>query len=117
MVPSHQFAYTLAYFTGSKEHNIRMRQLAIDKGLRLNEFGLIPDELAGNLKGEAAAVHSLQATSEEGIYGHLGLSWIPPELREDRGEIEAAKAGKKIMLAKEALNGWLVKKGTLINEK
>ncbi len=93
MVPSHQFAYTLAYFTGSKEHNIRMRQLAIDKGLRLNEFGLIPDELAGNLKGEAAAVHSLQATSEEGIYGHLGLSWIPPELREDRGEIEAAKAG------------------------
>ena len=93
LVPPHVFAFTLAYFTGSKEHNIRMRQLAIDKGLRLNEFGLIPDEVIGDLKGLEAAAHSLPATNEEDIYEHLGLNWVPPELREDMGEIEAATDG------------------------
>jgi len=101
MVPSHQFAYTLAYFTGSKEHNIRMRQLAIELGLRLNEFGLIPETLAGDMKGEDAAVHSLHATSEEEIHRHLGLDWIPPELREDRGEIKAAQQGRLPNLVEE----------------
>ena len=90
MVPPHVFAFTLAYFTGSKEHNIRMRQLAIDNGLRLNEFGLIYDEKAGDLKGLEAAKFSLEAKNEEDIYHHLGLDWVPPELREDMGEIEAA---------------------------
>ena len=91
MVPPHVFAFTLAYFTGSKEHNIRMRQLAIDNGLRLNEFGLIDDEKAGDLKGLEAAKFSLEAKNEEDIYHHLGLDWVPPELREDMGEIEAAQ--------------------------
>ncbi len=92
MVPPHVFAFTLAYFTGSKEHNIKMRQLAIDKGLRLNEFGLIPEDKAGDLKGLDAAKYSLNATNEDEIYQHLGLDWVPPELREDMGEIEAAKS-------------------------
>ena len=100
MVPAKVFAYTLAYFTGSKEHNIRMRQLAIDRGLRLNEFGLFPEEEAGDLKGLEAAEFSLEAVDEEDIYRHLELSWVPPEMREDMGEIEAAAAGELPELVK-----------------
>ena len=84
------FPFTLAYFTGSKEHNIVMRQRAIDRGLRLSEFGLIPEAAAGDLKGMAAAHMSLPAVDEAAIYRHLALDWVPPELREDTGEITAA---------------------------
>lgn len=92
LVPLHVEPFTLAYFTGSKEHNIAMRQRAIDRGLRLNEFGLIPEAEAGELKGMDAAVHSLQAADEAAIYSHLDMAWVPPELREDMGEVEAAAA-------------------------
>ena len=91
LVSPEVFPFTLAYFTGSKEHNVRMRQLAIDKGLKLNEFGLIPVDLAGDLKGLEAAKYSLSASSEEDIYQHLGMKWVAPELREDMGEMEATK--------------------------
>ena len=94
LVPPHVEPFTLAYFTGSKEHNIAMRQRAIDRGLRLNEFGLIPEAKAGDLKGMEAAVHSLQALSEEEIYAHLDLEYVTPELREDMGEVEAAASGR-----------------------
>ena len=87
------FPFTLAYFTGSKEHNIRMRQAAIDRGLRLNEFGLFPEEAAGDAIGMEAAQHTLPCTDESDIYGHLGMGLVPPELREDTGEIEAAASG------------------------
>ncbi len=86
------FPFTLAYFTGSKEHNIVMRQRAIDRGLRLSEFGLIPESEAGDLKGMAAAHLSLPAIDESEIYRHLDLEWVPPELREDTGEIDAANS-------------------------
>ncbi|DAC58258.1 MAG TPA: DNA polymerase/3'-5' exonuclease PolX [Candidatus Poseidoniaceae archaeon] len=86
------FPFTLAYFTGSKEHNIIMRQRAIDRGLRLSEFGLIPEAEAGDLKGMAAAHLSLSAIDESEIYRHLDLDWVPPELREDTGEIDAANS-------------------------
>ena len=85
------FPFTLAYFTGSKEHNIAMRQRAIDRGLRLSEFGLIPEKDAGELKGMAAARFSLSADDESEIYRHLELDWVTPELREDTGEINAAE--------------------------
>ncbi|MDG1551415.1 MAG: PHP domain-containing protein [Candidatus Poseidoniaceae archaeon] len=85
------FPFTLAYFTGSKEHNIAMRQRAIDRGLRLSEFGLIPEKDAGDLKGMAAAKFSLNAIDENEIYRHLDLDWVTPELREDTGEILAAQ--------------------------
>jgi DNA polymerase (family 10) len=94
LVPPHVEPFTLAYFTGSKEHNIAMRQRAIDRGLRLNEFGLIPEAKAGDLKGMEAAVHSLQALSEQEIYAHLDMEYVVPELREDMGEVEAATSGK-----------------------
>ncbi len=92
LVPPEVFAFTLAYFTGSKEHNIAMRQRAIERGLKLNEFGLIPDSEAGELKGMAAAKFSLPALNEQEIYSHLDLEWVTPELREDTGEILAAES-------------------------
>ena len=93
LVPPHVFAYTMAYFTGSKEHNVRMRQRALDMGLRLNEFGLFPLEGLGNAKGLQAAKNGLPAFDEEEIYEHLKMKWVPPEMREDMGEIEASLSG------------------------
>ena len=90
LVPQHTEPFTLAYFTGSKEHNIAMRQRAIDRGLRLNEFGLIPEAKAGELKGMEAAQYSLPAADEQAIYAHLDMAYVPPELREDMGEVNAA---------------------------
>jgi DNA polymerase (family 10) len=90
LVTPEVFPFTLAYFTGSKEHNIVMRQRAIDRGLRLSEFGLVPEAEAGELKGMASAHLSLPALDEADIYRHLDLDWVSPELREDTGEIAAA---------------------------
>ena len=78
-----EYGAALVYFTGSKDHNIAMRNLAIEKGWKLNEYGLF-DKSGERLAGE----------DEEGIYRRLGLAYVPPELRENRGEIEAAKDGK-----------------------
>ncbi len=72
----------LQYFTGSKDHNVHLRGMAVDRGLKLNEYGL--------LRG----AEKLAGATEEGVYQALGLPWIPPELREDRGEIEAAQRGE-----------------------
>ncbi|MFP4202313.1 MAG: DNA polymerase/3'-5' exonuclease PolX [Candidatus Acetothermia bacterium] len=69
------------YFTGSQQHNVRMRQRAIARGYKLNEYGLFEKESEDRVSGEA----------ERGIYEELDLKWVPPELREARGEIEAAE--------------------------
>ena len=79
VVDDKQFAYGLHYFTGSKEHNIRLRQRAIDQGLSLNEYALANEK------------KSIPAKTEADIYKALGLEYIPPELREDTGEIEARR--------------------------
>lgn len=86
VVPPAQFAFALHHFTGSKEHNVMMRQRALSKGLSLSEWGLKPvaDETFEN---------SLKADTEEGLFAHLGLSWVPPELREGLGEIDAGEKG------------------------
>ncbi len=73
----------LQYFTGSKAHNIRTREIAVRKGLKLSEYGLFDAE-SGDL---------IVAETEAEVYERLGLPWIPPTLREDRGEIEAALRG------------------------
>ena len=70
----------MIYFTGSKAHNIRIREMAVRKGLKLSEYGLF------RAKSGALVV----AETEEHVYEHLGLPWIPPTMREDRGEVEAA---------------------------
>ena len=80
VVPEESFGAALAYFTGSKDHNVALRRMAQEKGLKLNEYGLF--------RGE----RSIAGRSEEEVYEALGLPWIPPELRENRGEIEAARA-------------------------
>ena len=114
LVPPEVFPFTLAYFTGSKEHNIAMRQRAIDRGLKLNEFGLIPDEKAGDLKGMAAAKFSLPAADEADIYRHLDLEWVTPELREDTGEIAAAESsGLPSLLTGKDIRGTLHNHTTL----
>ena len=82
IVEEKSFGAALMYFTGSKEHNIELRQIAIKKGYKLNEYGLFKDEkfIAGK--------------TEEEVYAKLGLEWIPPELREAKGEIVAAQKGE-----------------------
>lgn len=108
LVPPEVFPFTLAYFTGSKEHNIAMRQRAIERGLRLNEFGLIPEAKAGELKGMAAAQFSLHAADEAAIYAHLDLPWVTPELREDTGEIKMAeqKALPELLTSANIRGAW-----------
>ncbi len=81
--PPEKFGTALQYATGSKDHNVQLRQLALEKGLSLSEHALSRTDGSGDI---------LCATEEE-VYAALGLPWIPPELREDRGEIQAAKAG------------------------
>lgn len=97
IVTPETFPFTLAYFTGSKEHNIRLRQEAINRGLRLNEFGLFPESLAGSSIGMEAAKHTLLCSDESEIYKNLDMHWVPPEMREDMGEIEAASFSKSLL--------------------
>ncbi len=84
VVEPHQWGAALQYFTGSKEHNVHLREIAKEKGLKINEYGVFDVSTGERIAG---------ATEEE-IYGALGLVFIPPELREDWGEIEAAREGK-----------------------
>lgn len=77
-----QFGATMMYFTGSKQHNILLRERAIKQGLKLNEYGLFCGD------------KSVAGKTEQGVYKAIGLSWIPPELREGRGEIDLAEKNK-----------------------
>lgn len=79
IVAPHSYGAALIYFTGSKAHNIHLRGMAIKKGLKINEYGVFKNE------------YRLQAETETEVYQKIGLEFIEPELREDRGEIEAAK--------------------------
>ncbi len=83
-LPEVNYGAALQYFTGSKEHNIALRTLCVKRGLKLSEYGLFRVDDDRRVAGE----------TEEGIYEALGLAWIPPELRENQGELEAAAQGK-----------------------
>jgi DNA polymerase (family X) len=82
-LPEISFGAAMQYFTGSKEHNINIRMRAQKRGLTLNEYGLV--RVADN--------QLMASATEEDVYAALGLAWIPPELRENQGEIEAAESG------------------------
>lgn len=82
IVPAESFGAALQYFTGSQAHNIRLRERAVSLGFKLNEYGVF--------KGK----ERVAGRDEAEVYKALGLPWIPPELREDRGEIQAAEEGK-----------------------
>jgi DNA polymerase (family 10) len=100
-----EFASALAYFTGSKEHNIVMRQRAIQRGLRLNEYGLF--RAREETRDPALRI---ECRSEDDLFEELGLAYIPPELREDRGEFVAAEQG-----AVPRLLEWTELRGSLHN--
>ena len=91
VVRPYQWGSALLHFTGSKEHNVRLRRLAIERGWALNEYAL----------SEASTGRTVASRTEEEVYAALGLPWIPPELREDRGEIEAGLAGEAPELVEE----------------
>jgi DNA polymerase (family X) len=82
VVPEESWGSALQYFTGNKEHSVQLRKIAISKGLRLNEWGVF--------KGDKRVA----GTTEEEVYKILGLQWIPPEMRENAGEIEIGRQGK-----------------------
>jgi DNA polymerase (family X) len=90
VVPAECYGAALVYFTGSKEHNVKLRRRAVERGLRISEYGVYRlDERNPDSEGERIA-----GREEADVYGTVGLGWIAPELREDRGEIEAAAAGR-----------------------
>ena len=79
ILPEESFGAALQYFTGNKPHNIELRKIALDKGWKLNEYGIFREN------------QQLAGKTEEEIYEKLGLQWVPPEMREDTGEIQLAK--------------------------
>jgi DNA polymerase (family 10) len=105
VVAEAEFAPALAYFTGSTEHNIVMRQRAIQRGLRLNEYGLFRSH-----EETRDPALRLPCQTEEELYAHLDLAFVPPELREDRGEFALAEKGPLPRLVE-----WTDLKGSLHN--
>jgi DNA polymerase (family X) len=89
VVEPHHWGAALQYFTGSKEHNVALRDLALKQGWSLNEYGLTATGNGKTQEGEQKFFEE-----EADLYEFLGLKWMPPELRENRGEIAAARAGK-----------------------
>lgn len=88
VVPRKSYGAALQYFTGSKEHNIHLRKIAIEKGLKLNEYGLFSAQGGPASGGRKTKI--VASDTEGKVYEALGLAWMPPELRENQGEIEAA---------------------------
>ena len=84
VLPPEDYGAALQYFTGSKDHNVKLRTISVKMGYKLNEYGLFDRETDERVAGE----------TEEGIYRTLGMAWMEPELRENRGEIEAARGGR-----------------------
>ena len=84
VVEPDQFGNVLQHFTGSKAHNVALRETAVRRGLHVSEYGILDD----------ATGETTRCATEEEVYARLGLPWIPPELREGRGELEAA-AGRR----------------------
>lgn len=89
VVPPETIGAALQYFTGSKEHNVALRAMAVRRGLKINEYGVFREGEAG-LPGDP----SRGGRTEEEVYAAVGLPWIPPELREGAGEVELARKGR-----------------------
>ena len=83
VVPPESYGNLLQHFTGSKDHNVALREEAVRRGLSVSEYGVLDVE----------SEQTFQGADEEAVYAHLGYAWIPPELRENRGELEAAREG------------------------
>jgi DNA polymerase (family 10) len=92
VVGSDEFGAALQYFTGSKDHNVALRNRAIERGLKMNEYGVfdVSDLSDADADADQRAGEKVAGETEAGMYESLGLGWIPPELRENRGEIAAS---------------------------
>lgn len=102
LVPPEQFVFALHHFTGSKDHNVQMRGRALQRGLSMSEWGLVPAEGEGTAKQKAEERgRKTEIKTEEQLFRALGLNFISPELREGLGEIEAAEAGPLPRLLEE----------------
>lgn len=95
ILPRRSYGAGLHYFTGSKEHNVAVRQLGVRRNLKISEYGVFRLENGADAEGsEGEAVgEALEAETEEQVFASVGLPFIPPELREDRGEVQAAGEG------------------------
>ncbi len=89
-----EWGAALQYFTGSKEHNIRLRNRAIERDLKVNEYGVFDVSGVEEDEDEPRAGERVAGETEEDVYAALDLAWMPPELREDHGEIDAAAEGE-----------------------
>src|SRR6185503_12651624 len=98
IVPEQSWGAAMMYFTGSKEHNIRLRQKALDMGLTLNEYGLFPED-GNEASPQSRGVKAVASRTEEEVYAKFGLPYIPPEIREDRGEFEVKETPRLIEVA------------------
>jgi DNA polymerase (family 10) len=106
IVPRDSYGAALHYFSGSKEHNVAIRTLGVKQGLKINEYGVFRSdeeggEVADQVQGEESPKEKasrqgehLGGEAEEDVFGALGLPWISPLLRENRGEVEAAREGR-----------------------
>jgi DNA polymerase (family 10) len=96
VVAPEAFGAALQYFTGSKDHNVRVREIASRRGLRVSEYGVFDEGTGARIAG----------ATEEDVYAAVGLAWMPPELRENAGEIEAAREGRlPALVTAEAIRG------------
>lgn len=98
VVPRESWGAGLMYFTGSKEHNVKLRERALKMGLTLNEYGLFPED-DEEASPQSRGVKPVASGTEGEIYGKLGLPWIPPEIREGRGELSLKETPRLIELA------------------
>jgi DNA polymerase (family 10) len=89
VVPESSWGAALMYFTGSKDHNVRLREHAQRKGMTLNEYGLFAEDGTGE-PPQKRGLPPIASETEESVYAALGLPWLPPEVREDRGELGLA---------------------------
>ncbi len=110
VVPPESWGAALIYFTGSKAHNIKLRQRALDRSLRVSEYGVfeIPDESLGDALGErrvASEGEMVAGETEEAVYDVLDLPWFPPEMRTDRGELDLADGELPRLVERSDLKG------------
>src|SRR5262249_31672339 len=107
VVEPEAFGAALVYLTGSKQHNIRIREMAVRKRLKISEYGVFRDGDGRRVAGE----------TEEDVYANIGLPWIPPELREETGEVEAALRGALPRLVELAdLRGDVLEPGETVDD-
>ncbi len=99
IVPDASFGAALMYFSGSKEHNVRLRERALKKGMTLNEYGLFPEDKSTTESPQSRGIKAIASKTEEAVYTKLGLPFIPPEIREDAGELDLEETPGLIELA------------------